>query len=41
MVDRVVLITGGGSGLGRATSIELAAAGAHVLVTDIDERAAK
>jgi len=41
MMDRVVLITGAGSGLGRATSREIAGAGAHVLVSDVDERAAK
>src|SRR3954447_8385114 len=29
---QVVLVTGGGSGLGRATAVELAACGAHVVV---------
>jgi NAD(P)-dependent dehydrogenase (short-subunit alcohol dehydrogenase family) len=37
LARRIALVTGAGSGLGRACALRLAAAGAHVLVTDIDE----
>lgn len=37
MTGRVALVTGGASGLGRATSLCLAASGAHVVVADIDD----
>ena len=38
--DKIVLITGAGSGIGRATAIAMAQAGAHVVCADINETAA-
>jgi NAD(P)-dependent dehydrogenase (short-subunit alcohol dehydrogenase family) len=34
---RVVIVTGGSSGFGRATAVRVAGEGAHVLVADLDE----
>jgi NAD(P)-dependent dehydrogenase (short-subunit alcohol dehydrogenase family) len=39
--DRVVLVTGSGSGIGRAAAAKFAAAGARVLVADLNEDAAR
>eukprot|EP01116_Phalansterium_solitarium_P006265 TRINITY_DN18574_c0_g1_i1.p1 TRINITY_DN18574_c0_g1~~TRINITY_DN18574_c0_g1_i1.p1 ORF type:complete len:263 (-),score=63.11 TRINITY_DN18574_c0_g1_i1:214-1002(-) len=35
--ERVIIVTGGGSGIGRTTSVELARLGARVAVVDINE----
>ena len=39
--DKVVVITGGGSGIGRAAALALAAAGCHIVVADRNDAAAK
>jgi len=39
--DRVAVVTGGASGIGRATALALAGAGARVMLADIDETGAK
>lgn len=39
--DKVVFVTGGGSGIGRATALAFAAEGADVVVADIDRQPAQ
>ena len=39
--DKSAIVTGGGSGIGRATALAMAAEGANVAIFDINEEAAQ
>ena len=41
LARRVALVTGGANGIGRAIALRLAAEGAHVVVTDVDQEGAQ
>ena len=41
LADRVAIVTGAGNGIGKATALALARAGAHVAAVDVDDGAAK
>ncbi len=41
LTDRVAIVTGAARGIGRATALALARAGAHVVAVDVDQGAVK
>ena len=38
LLDKKILITGGATGIGKASAIEMAKQGAHVAILDINEK---